>query len=146
MGDSLVELSHSDPILKRLCDTYDPQRLMLTWQGPPLSRSAAKKHGEARGIYDKNTQHIYRNSALKRSERQFRNTVVHEFAHYVWFEKLTEAKRQEWIAYRTNNPPVWAAIIDGIREPKHANAELFAVSIAWLNRDDLVWLEEHGIL
>ncbi len=142
MGERVQRVSRTDPTLTILFKRYDPERRTLRVIGDSFDEATMPSEVKHRlGAYRFDSQLIYRNLYLEYSDEELRNLMVHEFAHHIWFTRLSPTKRLEWKAHLERHPSPWQHLVRRVyNNPATYDAEDFAFTVEFAREADIEML------
>lgn len=148
MREKVLLLSKQDAVLDILFRRYDPERTTLRVAGESFDIVEAP-HSDWRyeGAYRPEYRIIYRNLEATLDGRDLRNVMVHEMAHHIWFNFMTEEQRGGWRRYLEGNPSNWQIMVRRTYEDKRLHdAEDFAYTVEFPRTEDIEALARLAVI
>lgn len=148
LGERVSQLSRSDLMLTTLYNRYDPERSTIRIAGNSFDEvmmpSEVKFH---LGAYRPDTKLIYRNLYHDYPQDELRDVVLHELAHHIWFNFMSQQQRTLWRIHLTENrSPLQQLIRRSYPPSTDYNSEDFAFTVEYARPVDIQELAKLNLI
>lgn len=148
MTEKVQQASRTDVTLATLFNRYDPQRTTLRVNGKSFDEVMMPEQVKYHlGAYRRDTKQIYKNLYREYNDVELRDLLVHELAHHIWFNHMSNKQQNRWRRYLALNPsPLQVMVRSTYNRPAEWDSEDFAYVVEYARPDDLEELAKLEVL